>query len=830
MIGNRSFWSKLKAQPTVGVLLQSASPLVANSMSAAGFDWLVIDPINSPLTQLESFAMQTAVGDGNPTPVFMRVGGPTDRSGIQQATDTGAAGILVPNVRSAEDIAKARRPTQFPPIGDRSLYGPLRAHHKEGVVVHMLQSDRNFVVAIQLEKAPIESWEHLLAEDFHVAVLDVPQLCVELGLYDALLAAPPAGDGTLPSRLAPWLQVYQRPCAELAGLVTRFGELCTKHGKVAGVLLGEHSAAPLYQSLGMKFIGIGSDLMVMMEPAAAAIDRQRVNTSHDWSPAPLNCAVDKTRSDAFWDLLRLHAPFAGSILTDGGYEAMRAVRPAPVVLIDCFREGLNTPTALSRALRSLDGTGHRLVRIISADPKDTPMTAAVALALGADSVVVPVRNAAEARAVKAACSYKGGSRTLNIGPELPYHVAKVPAAGIELLSVPPTELAEMIASADFVMASTANFFLAEGREQALASLVSLQEACKSQGKSFFLLDDALPSVEPSEDSLLGFDQRLSPPSEPVGEDAHIAAQNARLADFKRALRGGTKSIGQVVCAASPTVAAAYISAGVDWIWIEWQHACQDATAVRAQVAAIAQRGGLSVARTAGAHDKAGIQQCLDAGVDMVLVPYINTVEEAKQSVRHCLFAPQGDRVWNGSALSRAKKSAVMFQLETSACMDALEEICREPAMEFGIVGPGDLAVSLGLMTRDSMFGYMKADEVKWCYTHIVETCTEAGKIAGGFTRGGDPSSLLSHGFAMVGLSHDLLDASVGAQSIMTGGMAFGGAFSENRARAHPAQEVAAKQIQTRPDSRLRVLDRDSHRHLAFVVGQGLGSLTPSRAA
>jgi len=33
----------------------------------------------------------------------MRVGGPTDRSGIQQATDTGAAGVLVPNVRSADD-------------------------------------------------------------------------------------------------------------------------------------------------------------------------------------------------------------------------------------------------------------------------------------------------------------------------------------------------------------------------------------------------------------------------------------------------------------------------------------------------------------------------------------------------------------------------------------------------------------------------------------------------------------------------------------------------------------------------------------------------------
>lgn len=775
MMGSHSsFRAKLKARPTVGVVLQSASPLVAHSMSAAGFDWLVIDPINSPLSQPESLAMQTAVGDGNPTPVLMRVGGPTDRSGIQQATDTGAAGVLVPNVRSAADIASARRPTRFPPLGDRSLFGPLRAHQKEGMLVHMVRADRSFVVAIQLEKAPVESWDELLGLDFHVAVLDVPQLGVEIGVCDELLAAPPAGDGTLPSRLAPWLRVYQQPCAELAELVSRFAGLCAKHGKVAGALLGDHSAAPLYQSLGMTFIGIGSDLMVMMERAAAAVEKQRVNASHDWTPAPLDCAADKIRSDAFCDVLRRRAPFAGSILTDTSYEATRAVRPAPVVLIDCFRNGLDTPGALSRAVRALDGPGHRLVRIASADPKDTPMTAAVALALGADSVVVPVRSAAEARAVRAACSYKG-SRALTIGPELPYQVAKVPAAGVELLCVPPpAERAEIIASADFVMASTANFFLAEGRQGALASLAALHDECRQQGKSFVLLDDAPATGDASNDALLRFDQRISlPPSPARDEDAHVLARNARLDDFKQALRQGGKSIGQVVCSASPAVAAAYVACGVEWVWIEWQHSCQDADTVRAQVAAIAQRGGVSVARTAGAHDKTGIQQCLDAGVDIVLVPYINSVEEAKESIRHCLFAPRGDRVWNGSELARSKRTALMFQLETSACMDALEEICRLPEMDFGFVGPGDLAVSLGLATRDSMLDYMKADELKWCFSYIVETCTAAGKIAGGFTRGGDPSSLLAHGFAMVSLSHDLLDAMAGAQSIMTGAIRVG---------------------------------------------------------
>jgi 2-keto-3-deoxy-L-rhamnonate aldolase RhmA len=772
-MSRNGFRAKLEARPTVGVVLQSASPLIANSMSAAGFDWLVVDPLHSPLSQTEAFGMQTAVGDGNPTPVFMRVGGPSDRSGIQQATDTGAAGILVPNVRSVADIRMARSPTLYPPLGDRSLFAPLRAHHKEGVQVHFFRADKSFVVAIQLEKAPGELWDQLLGSDFHVAVLDIPQLCAEIGLYDGLLAAPPEGDGTLASRLEPWLRVYQQPGAELSNLVTRFAALCEKHGKVPGALLGDHSAAPLYQSLGMRFIGIGSDLMVMMERAAAAIDKQRLNASHDWTPARLNCAADKARSDGFRDLLRQRSPFVGSILTDGSYEAARAVRPARVVLVDCFREGLNTPTGLARALRSLDGFGHRLVRVPAVDPKGTPMSAAVALALGADSVVVPVSSAAEARAVRAACSYKG-ARALNIGPELPYHVAKVAAAGVELLSLPQAELAEIIAAADFVMASVANFVLAEGRERALTSLASLQEECRRTDKPFFLLHDT-PPQEPQEDWLLRFDQRISlPPSPSEDQDTVVAAQNERLAEFKLALRRGAKSLGQVVCAASPAVAASYVAFGVDWIWIEWQHSCQDAAVFRAQVAAVAQRGGISIARTAGAHDKVGIQQCLDAGVDILLVPYISSVEDAKESIRHCLFAPRGDRVWNGSALSRTKKSSVMFQIETSACVDALGEICRQPEMEFGLVGPGDLAMSMGLLTRDSILGYMKNDELKWCFRYILETCTAAGKIAGGFTRGGDPSTLLAHGFSMVALSADVFDAMAGAQSIMTGAVSAGG--------------------------------------------------------
>jgi len=97
------------------------------------------------------------------------------------------------------------------------------------------------------------------------------------------------------------------------------------------------------------------------------------------------------------------------------------------------------------------------------------MPDALALALGADSVVVPVRSAAEARASGRVLVQ--GIAPSTSGPS--FRTTKV-VAGIELLRVPPSEIAAIIASADFVMASTANFLLAEGRDEALASLTSLR--------------------------------------------------------------------------------------------------------------------------------------------------------------------------------------------------------------------------------------------------------------------------------------------------------------------------------------------------------------------
>ena len=91
-------------------------------------------------------------------------------------------------------------------------------------------------------------------------------------------------------------------------------------------------------------------------------------------------------------------------------------------------------------------------------------------------------------------------------------------------------------------------------------------------------------------------------------------------------------------------------------------------------------------------------------------------------------------------------------------------------MDYGFIGPGDLWMSMGLHTRDSMLKFGQADELKWCYDFIVTTLRRHGKVAGGFTRGGDPSTLLRAGFSMVALGNDTFDLMNGAASIMTGGL------------------------------------------------------------
>src|ERR1700743_2714348 len=116
------------------------------------------------------------------------------------------------------------------------------------------------------------------------------------------------------------------------------------------------------------------------------------------------------------------------------------------------------------------------------------------------------------------------------------------------------------------------------------------------------------------------------------------SDSATGADFKKQLRDGQPKIGLFLNAHSPTVAEQLAHSGYDWLLVDTQHGPMDHEKLSAMLCAIGSGGAKSMVRVAGYHDRGGIQQALDLGSDGVLVPYINTAEEARQAVR-CGLCP-----------------------------------------------------------------------------------------------------------------------------------------------------------------------------------------------
>src|SRR6202163_4668265 len=102
-------------------------------------------------------------------------------------------------------------------------------------------------------------------------------------------------------------------------------------------------------------------------------------------------------------------------------------------------------------------------------------------------------------------------------------------------------------------------------------------------------------------------------------------------EFKKQLRAGTPKMGLFLNAHSPTVAEQLAHSGYDWLLVDTQHGPMGYEKLSAMLAGIASGGAKSLVRVAGYADRAGIQQSLDLGADGVLVPYINTAEEARQA-------------------------------------------------------------------------------------------------------------------------------------------------------------------------------------------------------
>jgi len=178
---------------------------------------------------------------------------------------------------------------------------------------------------------------------------------------------------------------------------------------------------------------------------------------------------------------------------------------------------------------------------------------------------------------------------------------------------------------------------------------------------------------------------------------------------KHKLKSGQKTIGGFLQTLSPVAAEIMAQAGFDWLIVDLEHAPGDFANLQAQLQAMNGSGVVPFAR-APWNDMVAIKRILDTGVMGVLVPYVNTREEAEAAVAACKYPPQGVRGVAGSPraagytgntmpyLSSAnKETIVMIAVETMEAAGNLDEILEVEGLDGIFIGPVDLASSMGYL-------------------------------------------------------------------------------------------------------------------------------------
>ncbi len=177
--------------------------------------------------------------------------------------------------------------------------------------------------------------------------------------------------------------------------------------------------------------------------------------------------------------------------------------------------------------------------------------------------------------------------------------------------------------------------------------------------------------------------------------------------------GGTRSFHDIVsdrfvahggwCMIPSAFATEVVSAsGCDWLCIDTQHGLIDDAAMRVMVQAAAIRR-TPVAVRVPWNEPASIMRALDAGADAVIVPMVNTAEDARLAVAASKYPPLGFRSWGPvrSAMAQPEfspsvgnlQTVCIVMIETVEAYENLGEILDTPGIGGVFVGPNDLAIS-----------------------------------------------------------------------------------------------------------------------------------------
>jgi 2-dehydro-3-deoxyglucarate aldolase/4-hydroxy-2-oxoheptanedioate aldolase len=248
----------------------------------------------------------------------------------------------------------------------------------------------------------------------------------------------------------------------------------------------------------------------------------------------------------------------------------------------------------------------------------------------------------------------------------------------------------------------------------------------------------------------------------------------RVNPVKAALRSGKTVLGiGIGVTASPVVVRLMANAGFDWLFIDTEHTQIDPHTLT-DVVQTARLAGVSPIIRPRDTEYDLVAGALDTGADGLLVPRVESKEQAERLLSYCMFPPRGVRGcgttanidfksedWREALPWLNDQTLIAVQVESMKAVNALDEILQVPGIDVVVVGPLDLSINLGVP------GQFRDAKMISAIDKVIDVCKAHGVVSGivmgppsaceawwekgmrFFSCGGDTGLLMNGGMEMV---------------------------------------------------------------------------------
>ncbi len=242
--------------------------------------------------------------------------------------------------------------------------------------------------------------------------------------------------------------------------------------------------------------------------------------------------------------------------------------------------------------------------------------------------------------------------------------------------------------------------------------------------------------------------------------------------FRRRLHSGELLVGTMVTQGSADIAELLASAGFDWLFVDAEHSPMTAGDIQRVLQGAGQAMPCLV--RVAASEETSIKRALDVGAAGIIVPMVNSAEQAAQVVRWAKYPPQGSR---GVGVGRAhgyglkfkeyldkanEETAVVIQAEHIAAVENIEKIVQVQGIDAVFIGPYDLSASLGKL------GELDHPQILAAIDHVTQVCRQANIPLGCFGLAAEAvRPYMERGYKLIAVGIDTMILGFAAKELLS---------------------------------------------------------------